>query len=168
MIMKQDLETVRLELEEYLSKKPFVVFHGYSRMPGELPNSIQWDTLNHPDFHGFLEVAEKLQVPVINVHTSRLTEDEIDEAVDQITELDMPFDERRELERRLKELRMYAGFTGEIELSFDHGHQVYYFSRMTDWYSEAMALIDELETTFLTDAVDDDPYGNGGGYFSKN
>lgn len=167
--MKQDLETLRLELEEYLAKKPFVVFHGLSRAMEEFPNTIQWDHVNHPDFRGFIDAAEKLGVPVMVVHTRRMTEEQIDHALEDLADLEMPFDERRDYERRLREIRMYSGFTCAVEMSFDHQNLVYLYSRSTDWYEEVMSMIEDIETA-IDPMPGDDAFGGGGsgGYFSKN
>lgn len=167
--MKQDLETLRLELEEYLATKPLVVFHGLSRAMEEFPNTVQWDHANHPDFRGFVEAAEKLGVKVIVVHTRRLTEQQIDEALEDLADLEIPFDERRDYERRLKEIRLYSGFTCAVEMSFDHEHLVYLYSRSTDWYEEVMSIIEDIETA-IGPLPGDDAFGGGGGggYYSKN
>jgi hypothetical protein len=166
--MKQDLETLRLELEEYLAKKPFAVFHGMSRAMDEFPNIVGWDSQNHPDFRGFLDCAEKLGVKVIVLHARRLTEEQIEQALEDLQELEIPYDERRDYERRLKEMRLYTGFTCALELSFDFEHQTYLYTRATDWYEEVMAIIEDIETAIDPTGDDADFPGGSSGFYSKN
>jgi len=166
--MKQDLETLRLELEEYLGTKPFTVFHGMSRAMEEFPNTVEWDSVTHPDFRGFLECAERLGVKVIVLHARRLSEVQIDEALEDLQDLEMPYEDRREYERRLKEIRMYTGFTCAVELSFDYEHHTYLYSRATEWYEEVMNMIEDIETASGVDPGDADFPGGNGGFYSKN
>jgi sugar phosphate isomerase/epimerase len=166
--MKQDLETLRLELEEYLSQKPFTVFHGLSRAMDEFPNIIGWDSYAHPDFRGFLDCAEKLGAKVIVLHTRRLSEQQIDDALEDLQDLEMPYEDRREYEKRLREIRMYTGFTCAIEMSFDFEHQTYLYQRATDWYEEVMNMIEDIETAGGLDPDDADFPGGNGGFYSKN
>lgn len=167
--MKQDLETIRLELEEYLATKPFAVFHGMARALEEFPTNIDWDHINHPDFRGFLDCAEKLGVRVIVLHTRRLAEEQIDAALEDLQDLEIPYEDRREYERRFKEIRMYSGFTCAIEMSFDYDHQTYLYTRSTDWYEDVMNMIEDIETAGGGGGLDDADFPSGdGGFYSKN
>jgi hypothetical protein len=165
--MKQDLETLRLELEEYLASKPFAVFHGLSRAMEEFPNTVTWDHATHPDFRGFLDCAEKLGVKVIVIHTRRLSEDQIDEALEALQDLEIPYEDRREYERRFREIRMYTGFTCAVEMSFDFEHQTYLYSRATEWYEDVMSMIEDIQTAGDPEGGEPD-FGGGGGFYSKN
>lgn len=165
--MKQDLETVRLELEDYLAKHTdFAIFHGFSRALEDVPlGSVQWNTADYPDYKLFLKAADKVGAKLIGYHAERLEDTDIEETIEDLEASDLPYDERREIERRLKELRLYSGFTGAIELSFDYEGTLYLFSLQTDWFAEAMELMDIYPGAETMEPGDGDSYG---GYFSKN
>lgn len=166
--MKQDLETVRLELEDYLAKHTdFAIFHGFSRAMEEVPlGTVQWNTRDYPDYRLFLEAAKKVGAKLIGYHAERLEDQDIEETIEDLEAADLPYEERRDIERRLKELRLYSGFTGALELSFDYEGTLYLFSLQTDWFTEAVDLMD-LYPSGKAEGLggDDESYG---GYFSKN
>src|ERR1700754_820935 len=118
--MKTDLEALKLEIEDYLPKHDFVPFYGATRVLDDDLEVIHWDVENQPDYHLFLDVAKQIGVKLIVFAFRRFREDMVDETLEQLEESAMQRDERREYETRLKELRIYAGFTCSIELSFDH------------------------------------------------
>ena len=74
-------------------------------------------------------------------------------------------EDRRGLEKRLRELRAYAGFTCQIELSFDLAPRVYVFDLRTEWFEELSDLLDSIDDVFEENKSGEEPPS---GYFSQN
>ncbi len=163
--MKQNLDSTKDEIQQYLEAEGFLTFYGYGR-PLESSSELRWDTSKHPDFRGFLNVARGAGVKIVIFASYEFSLDIIDEWLDDLVEADMPREEKRSFERRLRELRAYEGFTHEIELSFDHDGKTYLFQLETDWYREFQDLINELDDTVPDE--DEEEEGPLGGYFSNN
>jgi hypothetical protein len=163
--LTQNLETTKLEIEDFLAKHSFVVFHG---RPREFdPSMIDWDTENHPDFRGFLETATRLGAPVILFSHRRFSEEMLEDAEESLELADLQFEEKRTLEKRLKEFRLYTGFTGAIELSFQHQSSVYRFEQRTEWFDEVMDLMDDIHSA-LEDYESPGDDSSFGGFYSRN
>ncbi len=160
--MNHNLDTMCTEIQEYLASRGITVFHGEERDGEELP-TLHWDTLRRPDYHGFVDAAEAAGVKLVNMYVNEFSVEMLDTVTERVKEI--PRDERREVEARLRELRAYAGFTCQIELSFDLGQRVYLFEVRTEWFDDLNELLHELDGD-LTDEDDESPLG--GGYFSKN
>lgn len=163
--MRQDLDALKREIEEYLGTRGFVVFHGYSRMLDASP-IVHWDTSRFPDYQQFLEVADRIGSKLIVYHQHEFTSEHIEEALGRLDGAEMPRDEQRNMERRLREMRLYEGFLCALELSFDHGGRIYLFDARTEWYEELGDILDEIDAN--TPDQDEEEEGPLGGYFSKN
>ena len=164
--MKTDLEALKLEIEDYLPKHDFVAFHGSTRVLDDDLEVIHWDVENQPDYHQFLDVAKQIGVKLIVFAFRRFREDMVDETLEQLEESAIQRDERREYETRLKELRIYAGFTCSIELSFDHAGRTYLFELRTEWFDEAMDLMDDIMSAGSEPGLENGP--DFGGFYSRN
>lgn len=164
--MKQNLDILKTEIQEFLEHSELVVFYGYSRTLDALP-IVMWDSDRFPDFKQFIKAAHASGTKLIVLHSREFTADFIDNAIDDLADADMAAEDRRSVERRLRELRAYDGFTCAVELSFDIGSRAYIFELRTDWYDEFSDLIVEIDSAISDD--DDEPdEGPIGGYFSKN
>lgn len=166
--MKPNLDTLKSEIEEHLGAEGLVIFHGYSRMMDSLP-LVLWDSEKYPDYKLFVKSAHAAGAKLMILNQRHLNSDTLDDALEQLAVSDLPPDEQRTIERRLKELRAYDGFTCSLELSFDYQGRIYMLDMQTEWYEELNNLLEDLE--FLDSGEDDDgqdapgPIGN---YFSKN
>ena len=165
--MKPNLDTLKSEIEEHLGAEGLAVFHGYSRLTDSVP-LVLWDSEKYPDYKLFVKSAVAAGAKMLILNQRHLNSDTLDDALDQLAVSDLPTEEQRNIERRLKELRAYDGFTCSLEISFDHQGRVYMFDMQTDWYEELNNLLEDLE--FLDSGDDEDdadepPIGN---YFSKN
>lgn len=166
--MTTDLDALRAEIEDFLATEGFAVFHSHNRHTDALP-VLQWDSERHPDYRAFLELAAKLEIKLIVFCHRQLVPEFIDDAIDQLEAADLPEDEYAELGRRLRELRVFEGFTSSVELSFEYEGRVYMYSRRADWYDELLDIADEIgdysagEKEF--EGSDEDDMGR---YFSKN
>ncbi len=163
--MKLNLDSMRSEIQEHLESHGMVVFHGQSNA-GEHTPAVYWDTEEHPDYRAFLASAEAAGVKLVALYAHEFTDDVIEEALERLETSGLPRDERRTIEQRLREMRGYAGFTCQIELSFDLAPRVYIFDVHTDWYDELNDMLDSIEEAY--DADDEEDGSLGGGYFSKN
>jgi hypothetical protein len=162
--MKQNLDTLKTEIDNYLRQSGFVVFYGMSRSIDDTPE-IDWDTAHYPDYRQFLEVAKELGARMIVLHHREFNSEIIDRALDQMETTNVEYDDGRHIEARLRELNMYDGFTCVIELSFDHQDVMYMFELRTDWYNELNDILEQLDMAPDDDADDDETFG---GYYSKN
>jgi hypothetical protein len=164
--MNQNLDTLKNEIDEYLRKSDFVVFYGFSRGFDENPE-IDWDTIHHPDYKQFLDVAKKLGAKLIILHHREFNSAIVDRALDELSAAGFDYDEQRQFESRLRELAMYDGFTCVVELSFDYSGSLYVFELRTDWYNELNDILDQLDLAGGEDEGDEDD-STFGGYYSKN
>lgn len=164
--MQKNLDTLKNEIQEFLEAHSFIVFHGYSRLMDSLP-LVYWDLEHYPDYRLFLKAAEAAGARMIVFHRREFSGDVIEDALEQIPESELSPTERRTNERRLRELRVYEGFTCTLELSFDYQNRIYVYDLRTDWYNELNDILDEIESALPEhDGGDED--NPVGGYFSRN
>jgi hypothetical protein len=163
-----NLDTLKREILEYLDSSALAVFHG---CPGGLDSHgmVLWDTERHPDYQTFLDVALKCDTRVIIFATREFASSDIDNLTAQLDDLDLDRDEKRDLEKRLRALRVHEGVTCSIELAFDYQSRLYVYQMQPDWYDEFLTAEDEI-MALISDAedMDDDDDEPLGGYFSKN
>lgn len=162
--MHLNLDTLKDEILGYLQAQGFVVFHGLARLQEGNP-AVHWDTRNYPDYRMFLDAAREAGARLIVFGARSFSSDMVEEALARLEDCDLARDERRALERRLRELRGYEGFTCALELSFDQQGRCYLFSLEADWYAEYLDLLDEIEAALPEEEEDEDSMG---GYFSRN
>ena len=162
--MQLDLNTLRSEIADYLEENGFVVFHGYSRLLDDMP-IVFWDVDHYPDYRKFLHVARKAGADLMVYHQREFTEDHVDSALIRLEEARLPRDPARTIERRLREMRAYNGFTCALELSFEYHERIYLFELRTEWYEELSTLLDEMDASTPDD---DDDESTMSGYFSRN
>ncbi len=163
--MSGNLDTLKSEIEDFLAREGFIVYHGYAR--GIDPSQmIYWDTERYEDYHAFLSVAHAVGVSMVVFHRREMTSDMINEALDRLESSGLDHDDYRLTENRLEELRRYEGFTCAIELSFDHQSRVYVYERRAPWFDELTDIMDELEYGESGGEEDDEP--PMGGYYSRN
>src|SRR5215472_14671459 len=166
--MQLNLNSLRAQIEEHLQSRGMAIFQSLPRA-GDLSSTIYWDTDRYPDFEGFVAAADAAGVRMLTLFVRELEEEMIEDTLNQLAESDIDRDERRSMEKRLKEMRAYTGFTCEIELSFDIDSRVYVFDLQTEWYSDLQDLIDQVDQMF--DSEDNDEENDiplGGGYFPRN
>jgi hypothetical protein len=162
--MRQDLDALRAEIEDALRDGAFVVFHGESR-PRETAPLAYWDTEEYPDFRQFLQTARRLEIPLIVFHHRRFDPTDAEEALDRLEDSEVSRDQIRDLETRLKEMTRYGGFTCAVELSFDYNGRTYIYSARTEWFTEFLRIMREIEEFMEMFEEDEPPMG---GYFSNN
>ena len=164
--MDLNLDTLKREIVEYLDSAGIAVFHSTSGGLEELP-MVLWDTDRYPDYQLFIETARKVGAQMILFAAQEFSQDELDEALEQMEECELERDERMDLEGRLRDLRGHDGLTCSLELAFDHNGRMYVYEIRPDWYDEFLVIGEEINAHLpggaLTDGDD-----SLGGYFSKN
>ena len=162
--MKLNLDSLRAEIESYLETHGIIAFHSHPRS-SDTSAPVYWDTDSHPDYKMFLAAAESAGAKLVTIHAREFNEDILEDAIDHASSANLPREERRAIELRLKEMRGYLGFTCQIELSFDLASRVYVFDLRTEWFDDLNDLLDRVDEA-QHKSEGDPPLG--GGYFSKN
>jgi len=162
--MNLNLDTLKTEIPDYLRDEGIVVFYGYPR-EWDPSSEVTWDSKKYPDYKAFLATAKALGVKIVLFHQYDFSTELVDEALDDLPTMGFEYEDQRAMERRLRELSVYEGFTARIELSFSHDDTVYRFELETDWYRELNDILEELDLREESPDDDDDTLG---GYYSKN
>lgn len=162
--MQPNLDSLTEEIGQYLESEHFVVFRSMSRAVDD-GQFVYWDTRRAPDFRQFLYTALQLGIRLIHFHSREFSPMHREDALEQLEEAELTRDEKRELARRIEELRIYEGLTCAVELTFDFENRVYLFELQTDWYEEWHEILDEIEDA--SGGADDDS-SSYGGYYSSN
>lgn len=163
--MNVDLDGLKNEILAHLGNEGFVVFHGYSRL-ADTDSFVVWDTDRHPDFRLFLSAAKKAGAHLIVFHERQFSSDLVEDVRDRLEACELTAEERRNLERRLSELRAYEGFTCALELSFDYQGRVYLYDVRSEWYEDYLELLEEVDITTPDEEAEEDE--SMGGYYSRN
>lgn len=164
--MRQDLDTLRKEIEQLLASYDFAVFRGQFRAPEGL-GEVYWDVEEHAEPKEFLDAATKLDIKLICFHSRVFTEEMISEALEKLEAVQMPRDEYRETERAVRKLEAYEGFTCGLQLSFDYQNNTYLFEANAGWYDEFLSILDSLDDALDHEGEEQDP-GPLGGFYSNN
>ena len=161
--MRQDLDNLKRDIERQLHEGAYVVFHARSRFTdSSVP--ILWDTSLHPSPSEFLETALSVGVKLIVFHHREFGPHILEEAFEKLEAAELPRERHREMDRELKRLQGYEGFTSAIELSFDFDGRTYLYEATAPWYDSYLDLLDDLDQEI--EMTDEPP--PMGGYFSQN
>lgn len=165
--MDLNLDTLKQEMLEYLEHSEFAIFRG---APGGLQGlpMVLWDTERFPDYQMFLDAARKTGAKMIIFAAREFESPEIDDAIEELDECDLTREERRDLEARLRELRVHEGITCSLELAFDHHARMYVYEIRPDWYDEFLSIGDEIAVHLPTGGESDQEDDSSFGYFSNN
>lgn len=166
--MDINLEALKNEILSFLDGSDFAVFRSH---PGGLDQMkiVTWDTDRFPDYRQFLDVAAKAGVKLILFACRELAEDEVTDAADELAELELENDEKRDLERRVKASRRHIGETCALEIAFDYNSHFYVYEARPDWYEEFLDACEEITSVFPGAEEDLEEGDEGlGGYYSKN
>jgi hypothetical protein len=129
-------------------------------------SAIYWNVETHPDYRQFLDAAVGSGAKVVTVFTSKFNGNQVEEALSQLEDIEIDRQEKRAIELRLREMRLYDGLTCHIELSFNHALRDYIFDLRTEWFQDYEELIDRIDESYPPLEEDEGPLG--GGYYSKN
>jgi len=160
-----NLDTLKREILEYLDSSGLAVFRSH---PGGLEGlpMVTWDTDRYPDYQMFLDTARKIGCKMIVFASRDFEESEMEDALEQLEECDIPADERLDFERRLRGMRGYEGITCSLELAFDHHARMYVYELRPDWYEEFLGICDEISSHLPEETDEDD--ASLGGFYSNN
>jgi len=164
--MDLNLDSLKQEILEYLEQSEFAIFRS---APGGLEGlpMVLWDAERYPDYQMFLDTARKIGAKMILFAAREFESPEIDDAIEELDECDLTREERRDLETRLRELRVHEGVTCSIELAFDHHARIYVYEMRPDWYDEFLSIGEEI-AVHLPAAGKEQDDGGSFGYFSNN
>jgi hypothetical protein len=162
-----NLETLKTEIVDYLESSDFAVFRSHSGALEGLP-VITWDTERFPDYRAFLDVARKAGQKLILFASRELETEEIDEVLEELEDSEFTHDERRDLEKRVREAQRHVGAICALELAFDHNSHLYVYEARPDWYEDFLDAAEEIAAVMpAVDGVDDGADGLGG-FYSNN
>ena len=162
--MDLNLESLKNEILDYLGRSEFAVFRSFSGGLEGMP-MVTWDIDRFPDYRQFLEVAQKAGVKLIMFACREMEEDEIAELLEEVEETNLTREERREVDRRIKEAQRRIGAVCSLELAFDYNSHLYVYEAQPDWYEEFLDLTEEINAAH--DTMEDGADGLGG-YYSAN
>ncbi|HMD48306.1 MAG TPA: hypothetical protein VKG79_04370 [Bryobacteraceae bacterium] len=164
--MKQNLEGLKAGIEQQLEQAGIAMFQGHSRTLDDV-KTVYWDCQKHPDYEEFIQAAKAVGAKLMVFHQRTFAAEEVDDALEQLGECNLPREEYRDFEQRLKSARVYDGLVCEIEMSFDHDGCMYMFDLRTEWFQELSNTLEEIHILISTE----DDRGEDSslpGYFSKN
>jgi hypothetical protein len=164
-----NLETLKDEILGYLESSDFAVFRGHSGGL-ETMKLITWDSDRFPDYRPFLDTARKAGEKLIMFATREVTDEEIEEAMEDLEGAGYERDEYRALEKRIRAAERHKGETCALELAFSHGHNTFVYEARQDWFEDFLDACEEVSIIFPGGELGDDSEsdGLGGGYYSKN
>src|SRR5712691_6627381 len=166
--MNANLNSLRQEIAEYVASRGLVVFESDLRSV-ETDQAVYWNLDREPDYKRFVAAAQAAGAKLVTIFSRDLNAELIESLLEKIEDLQLEQGERRSLERRLRDLQAYEGFTGHIELSFDVAGRDYIFDLRAEWHEEIDELMDEMASA--VDETEDDDDGAGEPmppYFSRN
>ena len=143
------------------------MFHGHAGGLEGLP-LITWDAERFPDYRAFLDVATRVGEKLIIFASRELAEDEIEEALEQLDELELSRDERRDLETRIRGARQHLGSVCTLEIAFNCHSHLYVYEARPDWYDEFLDTCEEISAELTVGESEDPGDGTIGGFYSNN
>jgi hypothetical protein len=164
--MKLNLDTLKDSIAEHLEREGFAVFQGFCHSDGSRPMAY-WDTTRNPDFQAFLATAGQAGVKLVVFNHVEFSAAMVDDAMNRLEEYELPIEERRGFERRLKQMQPYNGFACALELSFDSEGRTYMYEVRADWYADFLHILDEIES-YAPEGEEGGEEDSMGGYYSRN
>lgn len=165
--MIPSLENTKNEIEEYLHNEQIAVFQGYVPKLESQPVAF-WDTNRHPDFREFLNAARMLGVKTVILTVMSFTRGVLEDARMRLEDCDVPGEERRSLEKRLRDLQRYEGFLRGVDLLFDHQGRTFICSRHADCFEEFAQLSSLIDDYPSYEDEDKDEVDYPEDLFSRN
>ena len=165
--MKPNLDTLKREIPEYLQTKGLAIFTGFVNELHEQKLAF-WDLDHDGDYRAFVECAVRAGVKMMIFNSRTLQREMVDDAIERLEDCEMPREEQRSIERRLKELRPFDGFTCAVEMLFEHQNRFYVFDIRTEWYEELLDLLDQIDSAGPVDEPENGEDESMGGYLSRN
>jgi len=159
-----NLDSLKQEILDQLSAEEFSVFRAEAGWPSDLP-SVYWDMRNFPEYQGFLNAAKAAGARMLIMAHRELATSDLETALEELDGCDFSREERREIEVGLKDLKVFAGLTGSLELSFVHNGFLFVYEAVTDWYQNYLNYSDSI--TLATEPDDEGPSPLGG-FYSNN
>ena len=124
--MRANLDALKDDILKQLAAQGFIVFPGYSRNPEPRPLAF-WDTRTSTDFEPFLATARQVGTKLIVFNHLQFMPGMAEDAAEGLEDCEMPPEERRGYERRLRDMLAYHGFTCVLEISYDFEGRTFVF-----------------------------------------
>lgn len=165
--MDLNLDTLKRSILDELSTSGFGVFYmSFGSLEGQ--PMVLWDTEQYPDYQMFLDVARKADIKILLFASHEFALSDLDDLAEQFEGCGFTREERREMDSRLRDLRIYDGVTCSLELGFDSNNRLHVYEVQPDWYTEYLEIEEEVMMR-LTDGDDvEEDDDSLGGYYSKN
>jgi hypothetical protein len=165
-MIKQDLNSLSDRILEDLKAQGLAVFQGFL---GHTHGATEayWDAHRHPEHGGYLAIARQVGAKIVVMSQMEFQEAMAEEALADLEECDLSAREKRSLQKRLRDMRAYMGFTCAVKLSFDHDGRAYIYEVRADWYTEFLGILAQLDHSLEDDDYDDEN-GCGEDYLSRN
>ncbi len=126
----------------------FIEGHGLRRLPGYVTEDIPailWESEDNPDsWKDFVEMAKHAGALFITISEVKLEREELDELVEDASELEYTDDESSELVEA-QWLQKHAGKVGYLQLGFVHQGIVFLHETTTEWYERYQELLEGIE-----------------------
>jgi hypothetical protein len=164
--MKPALDKTIEEIQEHLRNEQFVVFHGFVSRPDSEPIAF-WDTQRRPDFREFLAAARGLGVKLIVMRVLSFQREMLDDARGRLEDSEMPQPERYRVEKQLRELQRYEGFTCSVDLLFDYQNRLHVYNLNADWYSQFLSLSSTIDA-YVPFEDEEDSGDDPDDFFTRN
>ena len=166
--MTFNLDTLKQELLDYIVSEGFAVFRGQPGTIEDMP-AIAWDVETHPEYQAYLNVAKISGARIIVFAHREFHAEEIEDALAQVQDCELPREDLRSVERSLADLRPFVGSTCSIEMAFDYQGRMYVYELVTDWFQTFIELSELLMAASSPNGDDEDETDSSfGGYYSKN
>ena len=163
--MHSNLDLLKREILESLRNDDFTVFFGLTR-PGDDPN-IYWDSDHYPEHRDYLAAMKKLGVKLVLVSEREFETADVQRVLEDMEDCDFTAEERRSLERRLREFRIYDGRLCAMRLTAHYEGRPYVLDLRTDWFQDYLDICDEVATRLPGDEDEEDD-SSLGGFYSNN
>jgi len=150
-----------METDNLLSLKDdmvaFIEGHGMRRLPGYVTEDIPailWESDDNPDsWKDFVEMAKHAGALFVTISEVKLDSEELDELVEEASELNFPDEEAAELVEA-QWLQKFADKVGYLQLGFAHQGIMFLHETTTEWYERYQELLEGIEN--LHDIVIED------------
>jgi hypothetical protein len=143
----------------------FIEGHGLRRVPAyvteDIPSVVWEDTGNPDSWKDFVEMAKHVGSPFITFSEMALDPEELDELLEDASEMNFPDEEANELVEA-QWLRKYTGKIGFIQLGYVYQGVAFVHESTTEWYERFQTLIEDIEA-FQDIVIDDPEHGCCGG-----
>ncbi|MHA2263636.1 MAG: hypothetical protein ACXAEN_14670 [Candidatus Thorarchaeota archaeon] len=146
---EKGLDRMRKEVDEFLKKNGFNVFHGRASL---LPwgGEVVWNN-DDGDWKDFLNVAKEEQASPIILRTDSLDDRQLTELADSISSLEDSGQDFEDAQDFLRGIKSNVGSIGLIQIEWTKGLSTFVYQDQAEWYMkyvQAKELFKEMKSAF--------------------